>query len=415
MRSSILALTILALTLALTAACDRSDPDPADGDWPTEGWTVSTPEAERLDPAPLAALVQAIESGEHGHIDRLVVVRHGSLVLNRRFDNDYVEISRGHEGALGCGTDACDGTEASHEYNYYHPTTHPYYEGRDVHSLQSVTKSVAATMIGVAIARGAIEDTERPLLGFFGEYDLTKTDERLQEATLDDLLTMRSGIEWHEVGRPLDETNTTLLLERSDDWIAFTLSQPMDAAPGEKWAYNSGGSHLISGVVRDATGEFIDAYAEQWLFRPLGIDDYHWKRTPRGYPDTEGGLYLEAEQLAKIGYLYLNDGVWDGERILPEGWVETATERRVERVNDAWLGLRLPVVAPGSGRRRGLGRARLRRTVPADPSRAGSDWRRQQLERLRCQNDAYPAGVARRTDRGLGTGASAPGKLIAGP
>lgn len=338
MRPLILVLATLVLTLALTGACNGPDPDTAVGNWPTAGWAVSTPEAEGLDPAPLAALVQAIDSGEHGHVDRLVVVRHGALVLNRSFDNDYVEISRGHAGVLGCGADACDGTEPSHEYNYYHPTTHPYYEGRDVHSLQSVTKSVAATMIGVAIARGAIEGTERPLLSFFGEYDLAKTDERLQQATLDDLLTMRTGIEWHEVDRPLDETNTTLLLERSDDWIAFTLAQPMDAAPGEKWAYNSGGSHLMSGVVRDATGEFIDAYAEQWLFRPLGVDDYHWKRTPRGYPDTEGGLYLEAEQLAKIGYLYLNDGVWDGERILPQGWVAKATDRLVERVNDRGWG-----------------------------------------------------------------------------
>ncbi len=122
-------------------------------------------------------------------------------------------------------------------------------------------------------------------------------------------------------------------LERSDDWIQFTLDQPSDAAPGEKWVYNSGGSHLMSGIIKKATGSFIDAYAEAHLFGPLGIDDYHWKKTPKGFPDTEGGLYLEAEQLAKIGYLYLQGGLWDGQQILDMDFVTGATTRQVERVN----------------------------------------------------------------------------------
>jgi CubicO group peptidase (beta-lactamase class C family) len=157
----------------------------------------------------------------------------------------------------------------------------------------------------------------------------------LQRATLEDLLTMRTGIEWHETDRPLDETNTTIQLEGSEDWIQFTLNQPMDSAPGEKWTYNSGGSHLMSGVIKQATGSFADAYAEKHLFGPLGISDFHWKKTPRGYPDTEGGLYLEAEQLAKIGYLYLHDGVWDGKRILPEGWVRDSVTAHVKQVNSS--------------------------------------------------------------------------------
>jgi CubicO group peptidase (beta-lactamase class C family) len=147
---------------------------------------------------------------------------------------------------------------------------------------------------------------------------------------------MRSGIEWHEGDRPLDMTNTTVQLEFSKDWIQFTLDQPMDAAPGVKWAYNSGGSHLLSGIIRKATGQFIDDYAREHLFGPLGIRDFHWKRTPTGHPDTEGGLYLGAEDLAKIGYLYLRDGVWNGRRILPAGFVARATTRHVTGVGPGW-------------------------------------------------------------------------------
>ena len=148
-----------------------------------------------------------------------------------------------------------------HEFNYFHPNWHPYYQGRDVHTLQSVTKSIAATVIGVALGRGEIAALDRPFLQYFKDRDLSRVDPRLHRATLDDLLTMRSGIEWHEQDRPLDDTNTTVQLEKSQDWIAFTLSQPMDADPGTKWAYNSGGSQLMSGIIRTATGRFIDVYA----------------------------------------------------------------------------------------------------------------------------------------------------------
>jgi CubicO group peptidase (beta-lactamase class C family) len=315
--------------LALLTCGSFTQAEAQQAPWPTAGWAVSSPEEQGLDAAPFTALKEAVVAGTYGYVDRLVVVRNGYLVLNERWENDYNTISKGSESALGCGFETCPNAEAVHQYNYYHPDWHPYYKGSDVHSLQSVTKSVTSALIGVAIGRGEVAGTDAMLLDFFEEYDLSGVDPRLYEATLADLLTMRSGIEWHE-DRPFDSTNTTLQLEWSQDWIQFTLDQPMDAAPGEKWAYNSGGSHLMSGIIKQATGLYVDEYAEAYLFGPLGINDYYWKQTPTRYPDTEGGLYLEAEQLAKIGYLFLNDGVWNGERILPEGWVRASTERHVE-------------------------------------------------------------------------------------
>ena len=322
------------LVVALFAAGYAAPSVAQEAMWPTEGWSTSTPEAQDLDGMPFARLDGEIKEGKYGYVDRMVVVRNGRLVVSQWYENDYRAISQGHESALGCGEATCgDDAAAADPYNYLHPNTHPFYQGRDVHTLQSVTKSVAATLIGIALTRGEIESVDALLLSFFEDYDLSGVDERLHQATLEDLLTMRSGVEWHEQDRPLNETNTTLQLERSEDWIQFTLDQPTDAAPGEKWVYNSGGSHLMSGIIKKATGSFIDAYAEAHLFGPLGIGDYHWKKTPKGFPDTEGGLYLEAEQLAKIGYLYLQGGLWDGQRILDADFVAGATARQVERVN----------------------------------------------------------------------------------
>ncbi len=305
--------------------------------WPTGGWTRATPESQGLANAPFETLDREIRDGRYGYVDRLFVTRNGRAVVDLRYTHDYRAVSRGLSGPLGCGEGCADPSAGmTGDFNYYDADRHPFYRGREVHTLQSVTKSIAATVIGMAIGRGDIGGLDRPLLSFFEDRDLTKVDPRLHRATLADLLTMRSGIEWHEGDRPLDNTNTTVQLERSEDWIAFTLAQPMDADPGTRWAYNSGGSHLMSGIVRSATGRFIDDYSREHLFGPLGIRDFYWKRTPKGYPDTEGGLYLSAEDLAKIGYLYLNDGVWDGRRLLPEGWVREATSRHVTGVAGTW-------------------------------------------------------------------------------
>jgi len=299
--------------------------------WPTAGWTTATPESVGARGDALAAIDRDIKADVYGLVNRLFVTYKGRAIANFRYERDYRAISRGRTGALGCGY-GCTDPSWMHEFNYYHPDYHPYFKGRDVHSLQSVTKSIAATLIGIALGRGEITALGRPFVSFFQDRDLSRADPRLRRSTLEDLLTMRSGIEWHEQDRPMDSTNTTVQLEASRDWIGFALAQPMDSDPGTKWAYNSGGSMLLSGIIKSATGKFIDDYAAEHLFQPLGIKDFYWKRTPTGHPDTEGGLYLAPEDLAKIGYLYLHAGVWNGRRILPAAFVERATSRHVTGV-----------------------------------------------------------------------------------
>jgi CubicO group peptidase (beta-lactamase class C family) len=285
--------------------------------------------------SPLDAIEKDISAGVYGNVDRLYVMRKGDVIADHSYPRDYRAISRGRVGPIGCG-DGCADANWKHEFNYFDPDTHPYYKGRDIHTLQSVTKSIAATAIGIALGRGEIRSLDQPFLEHFADKDLSRIDPRLRTATIADVLTMRSGIEWHEQDRPLGDTNTTIQLERSRDWIQFTLDQPMDATPGARWVYNSGGSQLLSGIIRHATGRFIDDYAREHLFAPLGITDFHWKKTPTGHPDTEGGLYLSAAGLARIGELYRRDGVWNGKRILPERWMQQATARQVRNVAPGW-------------------------------------------------------------------------------
>ena len=178
--------------------------------------------------SPLDAIDKDISAGVYGNVDRLYVMRKGDIIADHSYPRDYRAISRGRIGPIGCG-DGCADANWKHEFNYFDPDTHPYYKGRDIHTLQSVTKSIAATAIGIALGRGEIRSLDQPFLEHFGDKDLSRIDPRLRTATIADVLTMRSGIEWHEQDRPLGDTNTTIQLERSRDWIQFTLDQPMDA------------------------------------------------------------------------------------------------------------------------------------------------------------------------------------------
>jgi CubicO group peptidase (beta-lactamase class C family) len=245
-------------------------------------------------------------------------VRRGYKVVDHRYPRDYAAVAAGKRNCLD-------------------PATHPFHRGTELHTLQSATKSVMATVLGAAIHEGAVEGVDALLVLALGQYAPDRPDPQLARATVADLLTMRTGIEWHEQDRPLDSTNTTLQLEASPDWVGFTLAQPMDAEPGARWVYNSGGSHLMGAVIAAATGASPAEYARRRVFEPLGIETFHWKTAGGGLPDGEGGLYLSAESLAKIGYLYLRGGIWDGRRILPAEWARAATSRMVEQgVPNGW-------------------------------------------------------------------------------
>jgi CubicO group peptidase (beta-lactamase class C family) len=137
--------------------------------------------------------------------------------------------------------------------------------------------------------------------------------------TLGDLLDMRSGLEYRQY--PLDDDCTTLVrMYLSPDWARFTLNQPMASRPGERFNYSEGDANVVSAILSKATGSSTLDFAERELFGPLGISNLYWQHDPSGNTAGDDGLYLRPRDLAKIGYLYLMDGVWKGRRILPPGW-----------------------------------------------------------------------------------------------
>jgi CubicO group peptidase (beta-lactamase class C family) len=288
--------------------------------WPTACWPCAAMSEADIEADPILAFDAEIARGDHGFVDGLTIIRHGAVVFDRSYPYDYATAYGGRDTTLS-------------PYNYFHPAWHPYYHGTNLHTLQSVTKSVTAVLVGMALARHELPTLDTPILQYFDAAEINHLDDRKQRITLRHLLIMSAGLDWDELSMPYeDPTNVCQQMEQSADWVGFTLNRPMAYDPGTVFAYNSGLSQLLSHILLQATGFLVDAYAAAFLFAPLGITDFYWKRAPGDLPDTEGGLYLRRTDLTKIGYLYLQDGWWEGHRLLPEGWVQASTRPAMPHV-----------------------------------------------------------------------------------
>lgn len=286
--------------------------------WPTRGWALASPEDVGLDAAALSALDQEFASGKRGQVTGMLIIRHGRVAFERTYTHDFDKLFEGRDPVRGA-------------YNYYDPDWHPFYRHGSLHTMQSVSKSVTSALVGIAIGRGELPAVSTKVTPLFEGFRLPDNDARRADMTLEHVLTMTAGIAWDEsTVTYTDPANSCANMEKSEDWIQFVLDQPIAATPGSTFVYNSGATELLSFLIRKGSGKQAHEYAAEHLFRPLGITDTYWKTTPTGLADTEGGLYLTARDLAKIGYLYLHDGVWEGQRLLPEGWVAASTSPKVD-------------------------------------------------------------------------------------
>jgi CubicO group peptidase (beta-lactamase class C family) len=223
----------------------------------------------------------------------------------------------------------------NHPYNYFDPWWHPYYRRGDLHTLQSVTKTITSIVIGAAAQRGEFPSLDTPVVSFFDTTRVKNVDDRKRRLTIRHLMNMSGGFDWNENLPYADPRNDAVVMEASVDWITFTIDKPMAREPGTMFNYSSGESELLAHIFRRATGVDIEEYAARHLFTPLGITRWFWKRTPAGLVDTEGGLYLEATDLARIWYLFLRGGAWDGRRIVSADWVRASTTPAIKAANRA--------------------------------------------------------------------------------
>jgi CubicO group peptidase (beta-lactamase class C family) len=281
-------------------------------DWPTESWATSTPEEQGMDSGKLKALMAYIDEHDMA-VDSILVVRHGRIVLE--------------------------------EYG-------PGYTPSLRHPLYSVTKSVTSMLVGIAIDQGFIEGLDVPVTRLLPDYDSANPDPRREQMTLEHLLTMSDGIDWREHDFPYeDDRNIVGQAELSADAVQFVLDRPMARAPGEAWAYNSGASILLGAILEEATGRNLVLFAREVLFDPIGVGTVYWEQMSDGHYQTGGGLHMAPRDMARLGYLMLHNGNWNGEQIVPADWVARSTRTHYQAFGPYGYGYQWQILPGGRGYR----------------------------------------------------------------
>ena len=220
--------------------------------WPTKGWASADPESVGLDEQVLRRLDKDISSGKYSQMmDSFAVFRCGKKVFERTYPHDYAKIY-GKEAAERGPLNA----RLMGRYNYFDPYWHPYYHGTDLHTMQSVSKTVTSIIIGAAMQRGDFKaGLDTSVLNYFDTSKVKNVDDRKRQMTLRDLLTMTAGLEWHEEDVPYDDPRSdSSLMEATDDWVQYVIDKPMAAEPGKVWNYSSGVTELLAYIFQKETG-----------------------------------------------------------------------------------------------------------------------------------------------------------------
>jgi CubicO group peptidase (beta-lactamase class C family) len=251
--------------------------------WPTREWQVTTPEKQDMDSTTLDRITSYVrDSGLE--VDSVIVIRHGYIVYEKYFRA-------------------------------------PWNKDK-IHNIYSCTKSVMGSLVGIAVQQGKIKSLNDKMVDYFPNRTIQNLDERKKRVTLLNLMTMKGGFDWAERTYPYtDPRNPWIQALRSNDTIQFVLDRPMATQPGTVWAYNGGYSQIFSAIVTDKTGMNTMEFAKKNLFSPLGITNFIWRTDRQGVYDAGGGLSMPPLDMAKYGYLMMNQGMWDRKQIIPADFV----------------------------------------------------------------------------------------------
>ena len=187
-------------------------------------------------------------------------------------------------------------------------------------NIKSASKSVISALVGIAIARGLLPGVDEPIVRWFPELR-KDADPRKRSITIEDLLTMRSGLastSGAQYGRWVTSRN----------WVQSALSRPMVSDPGTSMEYSTGTSHVLSALITKVSGRSTHDFASEVLARPLGITLARWPRDPQGIYFGGNDMLMTPRQMIAFGELYLNRGAAGGRQIVPAAWVETSCTPR---------------------------------------------------------------------------------------
>jgi CubicO group peptidase (beta-lactamase class C family) len=297
---------IFILLLMLQFSCTEKNCDTTDTpscpvpQFLDDGWNVASLDEVDLDTLPIINMLKEIERWKENLINGILIVKDEKLVFEKYYPGHVFSFD-----IPGLTKDVID----------YRPET--------LHFLASQSKSVTSLLFGIALDSGFVHSTDDSILSYFSPEYTNLIRDGKERITIKHLLTMSSGLPWNE-----EHTSTSDIyhLFRENDPIYYLLSQQLEATPGQKFHYNSGGTNLLGEIIRRTAGKNLRQFALTNLFTPLGINNFEWETISGEHIFASGGLYLSPRDLAKIGQLCLNMGEWNGRAIISKKWLEESTQ-----------------------------------------------------------------------------------------
>jgi len=259
-------------------------------------FTSSTLAAESLDQAEIINIVRDILDNRYGGIDSLLIARNNAVVLEEYFNG---------------------------------------FSRDEKHDIRSATKSITGLLAGIAIDKNDIPSVNVAVYDYFTRYYSYDYWSNLKnDITLQHILNMSGG--WECDDWDINSQGSEDRMVRSYDWAKFILDLPMANRPGEVFSYCSGGMALVGDIITAASGTEVAEFARQNLFSPLGITQFHYQTDPSGRTHVGGQMHLTPMGMLKIGQLFLNDGMWDGNQIVSSSWITETKVPRFPWYKNAW-------------------------------------------------------------------------------
>lgn len=250
-----------------------------------QAFVHATPESQGISSDLFAALLRELDASKDTEMHHFMALRHGKVICECNFA--------------------------------------PYPKGM-WHITHSMCKSITGMAIGMLIEEGKLKLDEN-IYDIFPDHINAFSKIFRPVITVENLLTMTSGVTFNESG-----------IVSGNDWLGSFLNASVNGKPGTEFQYNSLNTYVLSAIVTKRTGETLTEYLTPRLFGPLGITKYYWETCPKGITKGGWGLFLCAEDMAKLGQLYLQRGKWNGQQLVSEYWIEISTARHLKTQNDTY-------------------------------------------------------------------------------
>ena len=250
-----------------------------------QAFVRATPESQGISSNLFAALLRELDASKDTEMHHFMALRHGKVICECNFA--------------------------------------PYPKGM-WHITHSMCKSITGMAIGMLIEEEKLKLDEN-IYDIFSDHINAFSKIFRPVITVENLLTMTSGVTFNESG-----------IVSGNDWLGSFLNASVNGKPGTEFQYNSLNTYVLSAIITKRTGETLTEYLTPRLFGPLGITKYYWETCPKGITKGGWGLFLCAEDMAKLGQLYLQRGKWNGQQLVSEYWIEISTARHLKTQNDTY-------------------------------------------------------------------------------